>query len=202
MKRCRGIKILSLKDICENLREVLQKDIVHIEIVRKVNIHLAIYQSVQSLNQINFVVFILTSFLGNVQVCGLSILIGSQVWKGIIMSEKIYNIGQVLTAQRDIEFEKAFGEKEIVKKGTKVYVGADNFVHYSNGDIQNLDKNAEVKGYSVSGLADFIWMYIQRWTNIDEEVLEIHNETMDSVKEAIIDALEELGMYDHTGNRK
>lgn len=48
----------------------------------KVNIRLAIYQSVQSLNQINFVVFILTSFLGNVQFCGLSILIGGQVLKG------------------------------------------------------------------------------------------------------------------------
>ena len=53
---------------------------------KKYNIHLTIYQSVQSLNQINFVVFILTSFLTrNVQVCDLGILVGGQVWKGKIV---------------------------------------------------------------------------------------------------------------------
>ena len=35
MKKCLGIKILSLKGICENLTEVLQKDIVHTEIIYK-----------------------------------------------------------------------------------------------------------------------------------------------------------------------
>ena len=50
-----------------------------------------------------------TSFLTrNVQVCGLSILIGSQVWKGYVMSEKIYNIGQVLTTKKDIELEGGY----------------------------------------------------------------------------------------------
>lgn len=35
------------------------------------------------------------------------------------MSGKIYNIGQILTVQKDMECEKIFGEKEIVKKVQK-----------------------------------------------------------------------------------
>lgn len=117
------------------------------------------------------------------------------------MSGKIYNIGQVLTAQNDMKYEKVFGENGTVKKGTIVYVGADGFVHYKNGDIQALAKDAEIKGYSVNGLAEFIWLYIRNNTPVDESLLEEHYETPECIKEAIVDALEELGMYNHMGNR-
>lgn len=113
----------------------------------------------------------------------------------------MYNIGQVLTANKDIETEMFSGEKSIIKKGTKTYIGADNFAHYLDGTIQPLSENAEVKGYSVTGLADFIWLHIRNNTPINEDMLEDYDESPECIKEAIIDALEELGFYDHTGNR-
>lgn len=113
----------------------------------------------------------------------------------------IYNIGQFLTANRDIELEGFLGTKKNVKKGTKIYIGADNLAHHTDGTIQPLGEEIEVKGYSVNGLADFIWMYIRNYTPIDESVLEEYNETPECVKNEIMDALEELGFYDHTGNR-
>jgi len=117
------------------------------------------------------------------------------------MDKKIYNIGQVLTATKDIELERVFGTKETVKKGTKIYIGVDNFAHHRDGTIQPLGEHTEIKGYSVSGLAEFIWLYIRNNTPVNEELLEDYDETPDCIKEAIMDALEELGMYDHTGNR-
>lgn len=117
------------------------------------------------------------------------------------MSEKIYNIGQILTANKDIEIERCLETKDIIKKGTKIYIGADNFAHHRDGTIQPLGEHIEVKGYSVSGLAEFIWLYIRNNTPINEELLADYDETPDCMKEAIMDALEELGMYDHTGNR-
>ena len=83
-----------------------------------------------------------------------------------------------------------FRRKGNCKKGTKVYVGADGFVHYKNGDIQPLAKNAEIKRYSISGLADFIWLYIHNNTPVDEYLLEEYDETPDCIKDAIMDALE------------
>lgn len=117
------------------------------------------------------------------------------------MDKKFYNIGQILTVQKDIEIERCLGTKDTIKKGAKIYIGADNLAHHKDGTIQPLGENVEVKGYSVSGLADFIWLYIQNYTPIDKDVLEEYDETPDCVKNAIMDALEELGMYDHTGNR-
>lgn len=116
-------------------------------------------------------------------------------------NKTIYRIGQILTAQKDIELEGVLGEKKNVKKGTKIYIGADNLAHHKDGTIQPLGDSTEVKGYSVSGLADFIWLYIRNFTPIDEDVLEDYDETPNCVKDAIMDALEELGFYDHTGNR-
>jgi len=127
--------------------------------------------------------------------------VGCLIRKGYFMPERIYNVGQVLTAQKDIELEGALGTKRIIKKGTKIYIGADNFAHHRDGTIQPLEKNADVKGYSVSGLAEFIWLYIRNNTPVDEYLLEEYDETSDCIKEAIMNALEELGMYDHTGNR-
>lgn len=117
--------------------------------------------------------------------------------KGMI----VYNIGQILTANKEIETEMCFGEKRIIKKGAKIYIGADNFAHHMDGTIQPLGENAGVSGYSVTGLADFIWRYIRNSTPINEDMLEDYDESPECVKEAIADALEELGFYDHTGNR-
>lgn len=116
-------------------------------------------------------------------------------------NKTIYNIGQILTTKEDIELEGCFGTKKTVKEGTKIYIGADNLAYHKDGTTQPLGNNAEVKGYSVSGLADFIWLYIRNFTPIDKNVLEDYDKTPDCVKNAIMDALGELGFYDHTGNR-
>lgn len=116
-------------------------------------------------------------------------------------NKTIYNIGQILTARENIELEGCLGTNKTVMKGSKIYIGADSLAHHKDGTIQPLGDNAEVKGYSVIGLADFIWLYIRNFTPIDEDVLEDYDETPNCVKDAIMDALEELGFYDHTGNR-
>lgn len=112
----------------------------------------------------------------------------------------IYNAGQILTVKEDVTLE-GLGTKKIVKKGTKIYIGADGFAHHRDGTIHPLGDNTEVKGYSVGGLADFIWLYIRNHTPVDEDLLAEYDETSDCIKNTIMDALEELGFYDHTGNR-
>lgn len=91
--------------------------------------------------------------------------------------------------------------KDVIKKGTKIYIGADKLVHYTDGTIQPLGDNMEIKGYSVTGLADFIWTYIRTFTPVDEHYLKEYEETPKCIKNAIMDALETLGFYDHAGNR-
>lgn len=116
---------------------------------------------------------------------------------------KIYNIGQVLEYKEDVEVEKALGTKETIKKGTKVFIGADRngkFAHYLNGNIQPIGNNAEVKGYSVTGLAMWIYEYVSRRMPIDEMLEDYENTPLDLMRE-IADALEEIGMYNHEGNR-
>lgn len=111
------------------------------------------------------------------------------------------NIGQRIRFTKDVEVEKCFGTKDIIKKGSVAWVGVDGFVHHQNGLIQNFSNEEELKGYSVEGLAEYIWLYIRNNTCIDENLLEDYDESSENVKEAIMDALEELGFYDHTGNR-
>lgn len=107
-----------------------------------------------------------------------------------IKDKIIVSIGEVFFTKEDIELEN-----KTVKKGSKVYIGADGFAHHKDGIIQRLDENSEIKGYSVNGLADFIWFYIRNNTIINEELLEDYDESPDCIKEAIMDALDELGFY-------
>lgn len=120
------------------------------------------------------------------------------------MEEKtVYSIGQKLTLKEDIEVEGCFGTKKKYKKGMSGFIGADsklNAVHWANGDIQLLGDYVERRGYSVSGIAEWIYDYVSRELPIDE-MLEDYDETKETFMESIADALEELGMYDSTGNR-
>ena len=111
------------------------------------------------------------------------------------------NIGQRIRFTKDIEVEKCFGTKDVIKKDTVAWIGADNLIHHRNGMIQNFADKEEIKGYSVEGLADYIWLYIRNNTCVNEELLEDYDDSSENVKESIIDALEELGFYDNTGNR-
>lgn len=122
----------------------------------------------------------------------------------ITAAKKVYSVGQRLVFTEDAELTKAFGTKEIVKKGTKVYVGAEErfgcFAHYLNGNIQKIGDDVEIKGYSVTGIAEWLYEMLSREFPLDE-MLEEYDATEERFKECIEDALEELGMYDSTGNR-
>jgi hypothetical protein len=112
----------------------------------------------------------------------------------------VYSIGQILTYTQDVETHRALSDTpEIIKKGTKVIVGADGFVRYPDGSIQKLGDNIEVSGYDTQGLASFIYNYLCRNTCGFSEMMEEWEDdiTEESLKEHIADALEELGMYDH-----
>lgn len=110
-----------------------------------------------------------------------------------------YNIGQIITCKEDMELEGVFGKKTKVKKGTKVYIGADNFAHYLNGMLQPLGES-KVEGYSVEGIADWVYMWVSKNLPLDD-FLDEYEISDEEFKEQIEDALEELGMWDNTGNR-
>lgn len=73
----------------------------------------------------------------------------------------IYKIGQILTAHCDVELETFFG-KEILKKGSKVIIGADKLAHHFNGKIQPMGENDRIKGYDHEGIAEYIMMHLKR----------------------------------------
>ncbi|EXG87761.1 hypothetical protein K413DRAFT_4660 [Clostridium sp. ASBs410] len=117
------------------------------------------------------------------------------------MSDKkvVYGIGQMLQYKEDDEVKKCFGYKEIIKKDTKVFVGADGFCHYLNGNMQRFS-DIEVDGFSVIGLAEYLYICLRNKFEIDEMLDDYEQEPSD-FKNEIANALEELGMYNHVGNR-
>lgn len=118
--------------------------------------------------------------------------------------KKVYGIGQILVFTEDVPTRRALSDTvETIKKGTKVIVGADRFVRYPDGSVQKIDDDIEITGYSTQGLASFILNYLCNNICGFSEMLEEWEEdiTEHCITENIADALEELGMYDHTGNR-
>jgi hypothetical protein len=111
-----------------------------------------------------------------------------------------YNIGQVLTAKTDLELEGIFGTKRTIKAGSKAYIGTDKLAHHTNGTLQPLAIDDTVEGYSTEGLASWIYRYLSSRTRLPEAIEE-YEITREELEECIADALEELGMYDNTGNR-
>lgn len=114
-----------------------------------------------------------------------------------------YNIGQILTLKEDLETEGCFGTKKIRKVGTKLFVKADKDlpqVTYLNGDIQCLPKDAEIDGYSVNGIAEWLYLWLRNRYELDD-FLDDYEIEKEDFKEEIANALEELDMWDNTGNR-
>ena len=110
-----------------------------------------------------------------------------------------YNIGQELVLKEDLEVESMFGNKKTYKKGSKLYVTASTkpvMLARLDGDRQIID-DVELEGFSVNGIAEFLYIYLSRqFISLDDYEIE-----QSEFKEAIADALEELEMYDNTGNR-
>lgn len=63
-------------------------------------------------------------------------------------NKTVYSIGQILTYTQDVKTHRIFSDTpEVIKKGTKIIVGADGFVRYPDGSIQKLSEDIEVSGY-------------------------------------------------------
>jgi hypothetical protein len=102
------------------------------------------------------------------------------------------------------------GATTVFKKGTPLFAGADKQSFYMlNGKALLINKDIfEVcDGYSVTGLADWIYQKISCVWGIDD-LLEEQADCMDTgfpkqreeFINSIAEALEELGFYDITGN--
>lgn len=110
-----------------------------------------------------------------------------------------YSIGQRLVIDEDVIVETLLTEtKNTLKKGTRMYVGVDKFLHLLDGSI--IPTKTEVVGYSVKGISEFIYKRISRELPIDD-MLEAYELESVELQDKISDALEELGFYDTTGNR-
>lgn len=115
-----------------------------------------------------------------------------------------YNIGQILTLNKDVELRSELTNKTRVKKaGTKLFVSASQkpkMAMYFSGEIDILPDDTEVEGYSTEGIAEWLYIWLRNEFEIDE-FLDDYEIEVGEFKEEIADALEELGMYDNTGNR-
>ena len=68
-----------------------------------------------------------------------------------------YKIGEMLILSADVELKDFLGDKTLVNKGTKIWIGADGLAHYQDGTIQPLTENVTVKGYDVRGIMERIF---------------------------------------------
>ena len=73
------------------------------------------------------------------------------------MSKK-YRIGEILVTKEDVELTSAISEKKtIVRKGTRIMIGADKLAHhFGTGIIQPLQDGDVVSGYDTDGIAKAI----------------------------------------------
>lgn len=107
----------------------------------------------------------------------------------------VFKIGQLITANQDIELERAIsGEKVIVKKGSKAIVGADNLVHHLDYDmmIQPISKSVKIEGYDAEGLTAYLFRYLKYQFPI-EQFCNDYDVSERSFCDEITDALREIG---------
>lgn len=115
-----------------------------------------------------------------------------------------YNVGQILTLSDDMEVGgEISGDKAMLKKGTRGWVGASKkppMLHLQNGKILLLDKDTVIGGFSVTGLAEWIYNKLLFYFPL-QDFFEDYDIEKSEFLESVAEALEELDMYDNTGNR-
>lgn len=105
-----------------------------------------------------------------------------------------YKVGQLLVAKNDIPIEMALsGETKVVRKGSKVIIGADKLAHHFDGCIQSLSKDTTVEGHDATGLAEWIMNCLHNAIPCLTEALEDYEVNAEEVQSAIESALEEVG---------
>lgn len=83
-----------------------------------------------------------------------------------------------------------------------MFVGADQHIklaHYVDGDMEILPEDTEIKGFSAEGIAEWLYIWLNHYFNINE-MLENYDFSKIDFINRIVDALEELGFYNHEGN--
>ena len=103
-----------------------------------------------------------------------------------------YKIGQILTVKKDFELEGIFGTKFPVKKGSKIWIGADNLAHHLDGKIQPISSESTVKGYCTEGIAERVLTQLQCKFPIDE-FCDDYEISREEIIEEIQYALEDIG---------
>ena len=124
---------------------------------------------------------------------------------------KKLNIGQRMEIQDDMPIVGFDKEKPItLKKGTVLFTRADKkFFSMIDGKILkiNQDEFEVTNGFSVTGLAAWIYNHLCCEFDIDEMLEERADyedtglpQQVEAFMACIGNALEELGLYDYTGN--
>ena len=104
-----------------------------------------------------------------------------------------YKIGTMLKLREDVEFKSFLGGKKFIKKGTKIWVGADKFAHYQDGTIQPLAEDSTIEGYDDRGITERILSQLKTDLSLDE-MCEEYEVDFEYIRNSIKYALEELGI--------
>ena len=104
-----------------------------------------------------------------------------------------YKIGQMFRVSADVELKDFLGDKTLVKKGTKIWIGADNLAHYQDGTIQRLPEDSTVEGYSTKGITEKILLQLKADLPLDE-MCEEYEIDCEDIRDSINYALEQLGI--------
>ena len=107
------------------------------------------------------------------------------------MSKK-YRIGEILVTKENVELTSAISEKKtIVRKGTRIMIGADKLAHhFGTGIIQPLQDGDEVSGYDAEGIAKAIIYHLGVHFPL-EEIFEDYDIDEEDFKDEIEFALQE-----------
>ena len=104
-----------------------------------------------------------------------------------------YKIGEMFIVSADVELKDFLGDKTLVNKGTKIWVGADGLAHYQDGTIQPLPENSTIKGYDVRGIMERIFSQLE--TNLPLDEITVRNmKLLEYIRDSIQYALDELGI--------
>lgn len=112
-----------------------------------------------------------------------------------------FKIGEMITLYSNVELKDFLGNKTLEKKGTKIWVGADEFAHYQDGSIQPLSENVTIKGYDDRGITERIFTQLKTdFPLLDEFCVKYKDKdgiriiSSEDIKESIQYALEQLGI--------
>ena len=112
-----------------------------------------------------------------------------------------FKVGEMTTLYANVEFKDFLGNKILAKKGTKIWIGADNLAHYQDGTIQSLPENVTVKGYDDRGITERIFTQLKTDFPLLEEFCMKYKDkdgiriiSSEDIKESIQYALHELGI--------